>query len=73
MRVIPSCMLGGAVAGALSMLFGAQLMAPHGGIFVLAIPGAIQPVLLYLLAIVAGTAVTGFLYAAIKPREEKLV
>ena len=73
MRVIPSCMLGGAVAGALSMLFGAQLMAPHGGIFVLAIPGAIQPVLLYLLAIVAGTAVTGFLYAAIKPKEEKLV
>ncbi|MGV6988035.1 PTS fructose transporter subunit IIBC [Testudinibacter sp. P80/BLE/0925] len=73
MRVIPSCMAGGALTGALSMLFGAQLMAPHGGIFVLAIPGAIQPVLLYLVAILAGTAVTGFLYAAIKPKEEELV
>ncbi|SMB87664.1 PTS system D-fructose-specific IIB component (F1P-forming), Frc family (TC 4.A.2.1.1)/PTS system D-fructose-specific IIC component (F1P-forming), Frc family (TC 4.A.2.1.1) [Pasteurella testudinis DSM 23072] len=73
MRVIPSCMAGGALTGALSMLFGAQLMAPHGGIFVLAIPGAIQPVLLYLVAILAGTAVTGFLYAAIKPKEESLV
>ncbi|TNH04583.1 PTS fructose transporter subunit IIBC [Testudinibacter sp. TR-2022] len=73
MRVIPSCMAGGALAGALSMLFGAKLMAPHGGIFVLAIPGAIQPVLLYLVAIIAGTALTGFLYAAIKPNEDKLV
>ncbi|KGQ71528.1 PTS fructose transporter subunit EIIBC [Chelonobacter oris] len=73
MRVIPSCMIGGALTGALSMLFGAKLMAPHGGIFVLAIPGAIQPVLLYLVAILAGTAVTGFLYAAIKPKEEELV
>lgn len=73
MRVIPSCMAGGALTGALSMLFGAQLMAPHGGIFVLAIPGAIQPVLLYLVAILAGTAVTGFLYATIKPKEEELV
>jgi PTS system fructose-specific IIC component len=31
MRVIPSCMIGGALTGALSMLFGAKLMAPHGG------------------------------------------
>ncbi|MFC0309351.1 PTS fructose transporter subunit IIBC [Gallibacterium trehalosifermentans] len=68
MRVIPSCMLGGAITGALSMLFGVQLMAPHGGIFVLAIPGAIQPVLLYLVAIAAGSLVTGVLYAAIKPK-----
>lgn len=69
MRVIPSCMLGGAVTGALSMLFGVKLMAPHGGIFVLAIPGAIQPILLYLLAITVGTLITGFLYASIKPKE----
>ncbi|KGQ32517.1 PTS system fructose-specific transporter subunits IIBC [Gallibacterium genomosp. 2] len=68
MRVIPSCMIGGALTGALSMLFGVQLMAPHGGIFVLAIPGAIQPVLLYLVAIAAGSIVTGVLYAMIKPK-----
>uniref|UniRef100_UPI003D12D0C2 PTS fructose transporter subunit IIBC n=1 Tax=Vibrio sp. TaxID=678 RepID=UPI003D12D0C2 len=62
MRVIPACIAGGALTGALSMLFGAQLMAPHGGLFVLLIPGAINPVLMYLVAIAAGTAVTGFTY-----------
>jgi len=68
MRVIPSCMAGGAVTGALSMLFGCKLMAPHGGLFVLFIPGAISPVFMYIIAIAAGTAVTGFGYAMIKPR-----
>ncbi|MCW8995772.1 MAG: PTS fructose transporter subunit IIBC [Psychromonas sp.] len=66
MRVIPCCIAGGALTGALSMLFGAQLLAPHGGLFVLLIPGAISPVLMYLAAIAAGTAVTGFSYAFIK-------
>ncbi|MEQ5802834.1 PTS fructose-like transporter subunit IIB [Halomonas sp. H10-9-1] len=66
LRVIPACIAGGAVTGALSMLVGAQLMAPHGGIFVLMIPGAITPVLLYLAAIVIGSLVTGMGYAAIK-------
>ncbi|WP_165312908.1 PTS fructose transporter subunit IIBC [Vibrio ziniensis] len=68
MRVIPACMAGGALTGALSMLFGAKLMAPHGGLFVLAIPGAITPVFMYLVAIAAGTAVTGFGYAFFKAR-----
>ena len=66
LRVIPACMVGGALTGALSMLVGAQLMAPHGGIFVLLIPNAITPVLLYLGAIVAGSLVTGLSYAFIK-------
>jgi fructose PTS system EIIBC or EIIC component len=70
MRVIPSCMAGGALTGALSMLFGAKLMAPHGGMFVLLIPGAISPVLMYIVAIAAGTAVTGFGYALLKSRAE---
>lgn len=69
MRVIPCCMAGGALTGALSMLFGAQLMAPHGGLFVLLIPNAITPVLMYLVAIAAGTAVTGFSYAFLKRAE----
>ncbi len=68
MRVIPACMAGGAVAGALSMLFGAQLMAPHGGLFVLLIPKAITPVLMYLAAIAAGTAVTGLSYGLLKKK-----
>ncbi|HDM8044553.1 TPA: PTS fructose transporter subunit IIBC [Vibrio campbellii] len=70
MRVIPSCMAGGALTGALSMLFGAKLMAPHGGLFVLLIPNAISPVLMYLVAIAAGTAVTGFTYAFLKNKSE---
>lgn len=70
MRVIPSCMAGGALTGALSMLFGAKLMAPHGGLFVLLIPNAITPVLLYLVAIIAGTVVTGVTYAFLKNKAE---
>lgn len=66
MRVIPCCIAGGALTGALSMAFSAKLMAPHGGLFVLLIPGAISPVLLYLLAIIAGTALSGISYAIIK-------
>ncbi|PLR31718.1 PTS fructose transporter subunit IIBC [Chimaeribacter coloradensis] len=66
MRVLPCCIVGGALTGALSMAFGAKLMAPHGGLFVLLIPGAIQPVLLYLVAIIAGTALAGISYAIVK-------
>lgn len=71
MRVIPSCMAGGALTGGLSMLFGAQLLAPHGGLFVLLIPNAISPVLMYLVAIAAGTAVTGFTYAFLKNKADE--
>ncbi|UPQ89927.1 PTS fructose transporter subunit IIBC [Vibrio sinaloensis] len=70
MRVIPACMAGGALTGALSMLFGAKLMAPHGGLFVLLIPNAITPVVMYLVAIAAGTALTGFGYALLKSKAE---
>ncbi len=73
MRVLPCCILGGAVTGAISMAVGAQLMAPHGGLFVLLIPGAITPVLGYLLAIVAGTLLAGLLYAFLKRPESALV
>ncbi|WP_038176526.1 PTS fructose transporter subunit IIBC [Vibrio pacinii] len=70
MRVIPACMAGGALTGALSMLFGAKLMAPHGGLFVLLIPNAITPVVMYLVAIAAGTALTGFGYAFLKNKSD---
>ncbi|KKI45349.1 PTS fructose transporter subunit IIBC [Obesumbacterium proteus] len=66
MRVLPCCIAGGALTGALSMFFGAKLMAPHGGLFVLLIPGAITPVVQYLIAIVAGTLLAGGLYALLK-------
>lgn len=54
LRVIPSMMLGGAVTGALSMLFGVGSKAPHGGIFVFF---AIDNFLLFLLTIVIGAVV----------------
>jgi PTS system fructose-specific IIC component len=73
MRVLPCCIVGGAVTGAISMAIGAKLMAPHGGLFVLLIPGAITPVLGYLMAIVIGTAVAGLGYAILKRPEEELV
>ncbi|WP_315707727.1 PTS fructose transporter subunit IIBC [Brenneria uluponensis] len=73
MRVIPSCILGGALTGALSMAIDAKLMAPHGGLFVLLIPGAITPVFGYLLSILAGTVVTGLLYAVLKRTDAQLM
>ncbi|MDD1510406.1 PTS fructose-like transporter subunit IIB [Pseudomonas sp. CNPSo 3701] len=69
LRVIPASIAGGALTGALSMYFGCKLMAPHGGLFVLLIPNAINHALLYLLAIVAGSLVTGVVYALIKRPE----
>lgn len=66
MRVLPCCIAGGALTGALSMAFGAKLMAPHGGLFVLLIPGAITPIVGYLVAIIAGTLLAGVSYAFLK-------
>ena len=51
------------------MAIGSKLMAPHGGIFVLLIPGAVTPVIGYLGAIVAGAVVAGITYAIIKRPE----
>ncbi len=73
MRVIPCCIAGGALTGAISMAIGAKLMAPHGGLFVLLIPGAITPVIGYLLSIVAGTLLTGLVYAFLKRPETEVV
>ena len=74
MRVIPTCILGGAVTGALVALFHCELVTPHGGVFVLLIPNAINHAWLYLAAIAAGSIVTGVSYAIIKKnQEEKLL
>ena len=67
-RVIPSCVAGGAVAGALVGLFHTTVAAPHGGIFVLLVPNAINKPLMYIMAILVGSLVTGALYAILKPK-----
>lgn len=66
LRVLPACILGSAVAGALSMLFGCTLRAPHGGIFVLAIPNAVGNGGLYVVAIAIGTLVTALAIIQLK-------
>lgn len=69
LRVLPSCIIGGAITGGMALAFGSQLMTPHGGLFVLIIPGVVKPVLGYLLSIVAGSVVAGVIYAVIKKPE----
>ena len=71
-RVIPSLMIGSAVTGALSMFFGCQLHVPHGGIWVMFIPGVVSgpplSVLVYILTILIGTVVTtGALFILKRP------
>ena len=62
-RVLPSCIIGSGVAGALSMLFNCTLMAPHGGIFVVPVIG--NP-LMYLLSLAVGTAISTVLLGVLK-------
>ena len=67
-RVIVSCVAGSIVAGLGTGLFGAQLMAPHGGIFVIATIGPNWlSILLYFLSIVAGAFVTALILGVWKP------
>lgn len=68
LRVIPALVLGSAVAGAISMAGGVQLLVPHGGIFAALIPGAVTNLPVYLAAIVSGTvATTAALFVLKKP------
>lgn len=62
-RVLPSCIIGSGVAGALSMMFGCSLRAPHGGIFVI---GVISNPIGYLIALFVGSVVGMFLLGILK-------
>ena len=63
LHVLPSCIVGSALAGALSMAFNCTLMAPHGGIFVFPVVG--NPIM-YVVALVAGTIVGAILLGILK-------
>ena len=67
-RVLPSCIIGSAIAGALSMIFGCTLMAPHGGIFVFPTVG--KP-LMYIVALLVGSVVGALVLTALKKNKEK--
>ncbi|MGS0538901.1 fructose-specific PTS transporter subunit EIIC [Xanthomonas oryzae] len=66
LRTIPALVMGSAVAGAISMTAGAELKAPHGGIFVLLIPNAVTHLLNYVLALVVGVVVTAIALRLLK-------
>lgn len=65
LHVLPSCIIGSGLAGALSMAFGCTLMAPHGGIFVVPVMGN---AVMYLLALVIGTVVSAVLLGTLKKK-----
>ena len=68
LRVIPSCMIGAATAGGLSMALGCTLRAPHGGIFVFPVVGnALQ----YVLALVIGSLVGMLMLGLLKKKVAK--
>jgi PTS system fructose-specific IIC component len=66
LRVMPSLMAGSGIAGALSMLFNAKIVVPHGGIFVLGIPNVGVNIAMYAVAMIIGTVVTAGLLAVLK-------
>lgn len=68
LRVIPSCVVGSALAGALSMAFGCTLRAPHGGIFVFLVVGHVGG---YLIALAAGAVVGMLMLALLKKKHPK--
>ena len=65
LHVIPACVIGSGLAGALSMVFNCTLMAPHGGIFVFPVVGN---AVMYLVALVAGTVVSALLLGVLKKK-----
>jgi PTS system fructose-specific IIC component len=66
MRIIPACVVGSAITGAISMASSVELKVPHGGIFVLPIPNAVTHLGMYVVAIVAGTIVTALAVGLLK-------
>lgn len=67
LRVLPACIVGSGAAGALSMLFGCTLMAPHGGIFVFPVVGN---AVMYVAALAAGTVISTVLLGLLKKNVE---
>ena len=67
LHVLPACVIGSGIAGALSMLFNCTLMAPHGGIFVFPVVGN---ALMYLLVLIVGTVISAVLLGVLKKPKE---
>ena len=65
LHVLPACIIGSGLAGALSMAFKCTLMAPHGGIFVFPV---VEHALMYLVALIVGTVAGAVLLGVLKKK-----
>lgn len=69
LRVLPSCIIGSAVAGGISMAFKCTLMAPHGGIFVFPVVGN---AVMYLVSLVVGTVISEYCLDCLRRKLHKV-
>ena len=68
--VLPSCVIGSAIAGAIVGYFGVSAPAPHGGIFILPAMGSMSHALLFVGAVVIGAIIGGLIFGSIKKKPE---
>lgn len=71
--VLPSCVIGSAIAGAIVGYFGVSAPAPHGGIFILPAMGSLNQALLFVGAVVIGAIIGGLIFGTIKKKPEEIL
>lgn len=70
--VLPSCVIGSSIAGAIVGYFGVSAPAPHGGIFILPAMGSLNQALLFVGAVVIGAIIGGLIFGTIKKKPEEI-
>lgn len=70
--VLPSCVIGSSLAGAIVGYFGVSAPAPHGGIFILPAMGSLNQALLFVGAVVIGAIIGGLIFGTIKKKPEEI-
>ena len=71
--VLPSCVIGSSLAGAIVGYFGVSAPAPHGGIFILPAMGSLNQALLFVGAVLIGAIIGGLILGAIKKKPEEIL
>lgn len=70
--VLPSCVIGSSLAGAIVGYFGVSAPAPHGGIFILPAMGSLNQALLFVGAVAIGAIIGGLIFGTIKKKPEEI-